>query len=259
MTWDHHIFFAIAAALLWGAGAVLSFRRTQKSFFWTIVLYTAGILVYGSFAAGLWILQKRPPMVTMGEIRLWYTLFLTLAGLLTFLRWRSPLILPLATVMALVFSLINIVRPQIHSQVLAPALQSVFFIPHVTVYMFSYALLACAFLLTVVTLVRPKTKGMPAIDALSRIGFSFFTIGMLLGSIWARQAWGEYWAWDPKETWAAITWLFYVLYFHIRKSKPQARKRAGIIFIIAFVALQICWYGYRYLPGAETGLHNYSL
>ncbi|MFY9115976.1 MAG: cytochrome c biogenesis protein CcsA [Bacteroidales bacterium] len=257
MSRDIYTLLTLISGALWMAGAFLSFRRTQKAFFWTVLVYGAGIFVYGALVAIMWVVQKRPPMVTMGEIRLWYALFLSLVGLLTFLRWRSSLILPLSTVMAVVFAAINLLRPHIHSHVLAPALRSIFFVPHVTVYMFSYALLACSFLLTPVLFFSSKKRGLLTIDTLSRMGFSLFTMGMLLGAVWARRAWGDYWTWDPKETWAAVTWLLYLLYFHIRQTKPQSKKTAALILVIAFLSLQLCWYGYRYLPGAETGLHNY--
>ena len=207
MTWDHHTGFAFASAVLWILGIIPAWNRVRKYYLWTIITYAAGIVVYAVFIGGLWVSQQRPPLATMGEVRLWYTLFLSFAGLITYMKWKFPWILPLSTVMALVFSALNILRPQIHSHVLMPALQSIWFIPHVTVYMFSYGLLACSFLLAVVGFFRPNDPIMPAIDKLTRAGFAFFTIGMLLGSIWARLAWGDYWTWDPKETWAAVTWL----------------------------------------------------
>ncbi|MBR5925705.1 MAG: cytochrome c biogenesis protein CcsA, partial [Bacteroidales bacterium] len=87
----------------------------------------------------------------------------------------------------------------------APALQSPWFSPHVIVYMLSYALLAAA---TLLALLHKENLT----DNLIRAGVAFFTIGMLCGAFWAKQAWGHYWTWDPKETWAAITWGCYLLY-----------------------------------------------
>ncbi len=107
-------------------------------------------------------------------------------------------------------------KPEIHDQSLMPALQSVWFIPHVTVYMFSYSVLGCAFIIALTGLFRHK-EGIPAYSrqsGLRRCRLS--SIGMLLGSLWAKEAWGNYWSWDPKETWAAITWMGYLLYIHLR-------------------------------------------
>lgn len=202
---------------------------------------------------------KTPPIGNYGETRLWYSLFLTLAGLITYMRWKYKWILSLTTVMAVVFLVINLLRPEIHNRVLMPALQSIWFIPHVTVYMFSYALLACTFLLALAGLIRPSLNVLDAIDKLCRAGLSFFTVGMLLGALWAKQAWGDYWSWDPKETWAAITWLLYVFSFHIKSILPKAKKQLYVSLIVAFLALQICWYGLQYLPSARGSMHNYAL
>ena len=96
-------------------------------------------------------------------------------------------------------------KPEIHDQSLMPALQSVWFIPHVTVYMFSYSVLGCAFIIALTGLFRHKEEYLHTADNLVYAGVAFLSIGMLLGSLWAKEAWGNYWSWDPKETWAAIT------------------------------------------------------
>ena len=98
-----------------------------------------------------------------------------------------------------------------------PALQSPWFAPHVIVYMFCYALFGVATLMAgwmLATHRSPLTtrtsylaSHTSPIDNLVYVGLGFMTIGMLFGALWAKEAWGHYWAWDPKETWAAITWL----------------------------------------------------
>jgi len=108
-------------------------------------------------------------------------------------------------------------------------------------------------------LLKPSNDVLPAIDTLCKAGLSFFTIGMLLGALWAKQAWGDYWTWDPKETWAAITWLLYALYFHIKEIRPNAKRMIFVSLILAFISLQICWYGLQYLPQARGSLHNYEI
>ncbi|HPW78972.1 MAG TPA: cytochrome c biogenesis protein CcsA [Bacteroidales bacterium] len=259
MTWEHLILFACVAAVFWITGSVLALLHVKRNHIWTIVTYTAGIIIYASFIGGFWVSLQRPPFVTMGETRLWYSLFLSLAGLITYIRWKYKWILSLTTVMSLVFITVNILRPEIHNRVLMPVLQSIWFIPHVTVYMFSYALLACTFLLAIAGLLKPSLDTMPAIDKLSRAGLSFFTVGMLLGALWAKQAWGDFWTWDPKETWAAVTWLLYALFFHLKEIRPQAKKMIFISLILAFLSLQIGWYGLQYLPSAKGSMHNYAL
>ncbi|MFA7182415.1 MAG: cytochrome c biogenesis protein CcsA, partial [Bacteroidales bacterium] len=75
---------------------------------------------------------------------------------------------------------------------------------------------------------------------------------------WAKQAWGDFWSWDPKETWAAVTWLLYVLYLHTRKMNVKSKKIFYLLIVTAFISLQIGWYGINYLPWASQSIHNYS-
>lgn len=105
-----------------------------------------------------------------------------------------------------------------------PALQSPWFAPHVIVYMFAYAMLGAATVMAVYLLWFKKKeierKEMDLCDNLTYVGLAFMTLGMLTGAIWAKEAWGHYWAWDPKETWAAATWFAYLVYIHFRLGKP---------------------------------------
>ena len=141
--------------------------------------------------------------------------------------------------------------------VLMPALQSPWFIPHVTVYMFSYSLLGCAFLIGVVRLFKDSDELFSAADTLVYIGVAFLTFGMLSGSIWAKAAWGHFWNWDPKETWALITWLVYLMYIHLRLYRRGSVKLLCILLIFAFACLQMCWWGINFLPSAAESVHVY--
>ena len=88
----------------------------------------------------------------------------------------------------------------------------------------------------------------------------FMTLGMLFGALWAKEAWGHYWSWDPKETWAAATWLGYLCYIHFRMNRRQKVRTALVGLLICFVLLQMCWYGINYLPSAQgTSVHTYNL
>ena len=138
-----------------------------------------------------------------------------------------------------------------------PALQSAWFIPHVTVYMFSYSLLGCAFLLAIVRLFKAKEGLLEAADTLVYIGAAFLTLGMLSGAIWAKSAWGHFWSWDPKETWALITWITYLLYMHLRLYRKGGHKLLCFLLIFAFACLQMCWWGINYLPSAQGSIHVY--
>ncbi len=85
------------------------------------------------------------------------------------------------------------------------------------------------------------------------IGFVFFTVGILTGSVWAQVAWGRYWGWDPKETWALITWLIYAAVLHERIRKGRATKWVAALALIGLVSVLFTYFGVNYLPG----LHSY--
>lgn len=255
MTWDLFIWFGISASALSAAAAVLSLSDKRRL---AVTFSTASLLSLASFIALLWISLERPPLRTMGETRLWYSFFALISGLFTYMRWRYKWILSFSTVLATVFIIINILKPEIHDQSLMPALQSPWFIPHVTVYMFSYSLMGCAFLIAVYGLFKPQKDMLDAADTLIYIGTAFLTFGMLSGAIWAKEAWGHYWSWDPKETWALVTWLSYLLYMHLRIMGNVSRKALYLLLIFSFLCLQMCWWGVNYLPAAQDSVHVYN-
>ena len=142
-----------------------------------------------------------------------------------------------------------------NTKTLVPALQSPWFAPHVFVYIFAYTLLGVAVVIAWWKLA----------DDLVYISLAFLTIGMLFGALWAKEAWGHYWSWDPKETWAAITWIAYLVYIHYRlmskakSQQPGAKRLAFWMLITSFVLLQMCWWGINYLPSAQgSSVHTYS-
>lgn len=257
MSWDIFYVFVVVSALLMLSGATVALLKHGKSNVaqW---LTMAGIAVLLSFIVGLWMSLGRPPMRTMGETRLWYSLFVVIAGLFTYSIWHFRWIMMFTTILANVFNIINILNPDLHDQTLMPALQSFWFIPHVSVYMFAYGILGCAFLLALEGLVNRRGNYLPSIDNLVYLGFAMMTLGILMGAVWAKQAWGNYWTWDAKEVWAAVTWFAYLLYIHLRFVNPKAKTLLYIIVIISFVMLQMCWYGYRYLPASQTSMHIYN-
>ena len=261
MIWDHFIYFAIVAILLWAVGAFLAWKEKTAGVYVTTL---AGLAVFFTFIVIMWVTLERPPLRTMGETRLWYSFFLPLAGILVYSRWKYKWILSFSTLLATVFICINIFKPEIHSKALMPALQSPWFAPHVIVYMFAYALLGAATLMALYQLFfkkgRPlEGKEMDITDNLVNVGLAFLTFGMLFGALWAKEAWGHYWSWDPKETWAAVTWLSYLGYIHYRIYRSKSIKPALWVLLIAFILLQVCWWGINYLPSAQgSSVHTYS-
>lgn len=259
MIWNYFVYFALVAWVSWVLGALAAWKRRQRL---ATVCTWVGLAVFWSYILLMWMALERPPLRTMGETRMWYSFFLPLAGWLVYVRWRYPWILSFSALLSGVFIGVNLLRPEIHTKALMPALQSPWFAPHVIVYMFAYALLGAAALMAVYLLLARRTIGkheMRICDNLVATGLSFLTIGMLFGALWANEAWGHYWGWDPKETWAAVTWLAYLVYVHFRKSSPRRLRVALWMLVIAFVALQMCWWGINYLPAARgMSIHTYS-
>ena len=141
MNWDWFIYFAVLSVVLWTAGSWNAFKGSQSK---ACVFTIAGLLVFGTFIGLLWASLERPPLRTMGETRLWYSFFLPLAGLITYVRWKYKWILCFSTILSVVFICVNLLKPEIHNKALMPALQSPWFAPHVIIYMFAYAMLGAS-------------------------------------------------------------------------------------------------------------------
>lgn len=259
MNWDSFGIYALASGICWISGAYLAFRHYRKM---AVGISGLGSMVFLAFIIGLWLELERPPMRTMGETRLWYSFFLSIIGLMLYLKSKYRWVLSFSTLMSLVFIMVNVLKPEIHSKNLMPALQSPWFVPHVIVYMFSYAMMGAVTLFVFYLWFRKSpeeasTKELALCDNLVRVGWSFLTLGMTMGALWAKEAWGDYWSWDPKETWAFATWLSYLLYLHLRPSnKNQNFLFAWLIF--SFILLQMCWWGINFLPSARgESIHVY--
>ena len=252
--WEVFVYFAAASVLLWSAGAFAAWKGKSAAALW---LSAAGLVVYASFIALLWATLQRPPMRTLGETRLWYSFFMMVSGIAVYARWRFRWILLFSAVLAAVFAAMDVLMPEIHDQTLMPALQSGWFVPHVTVYMFSYSVFGCAVILAAAGLIRRTDTYLPSADSLVYIGTTFLTLGMLSGALWAKEAWGLYWNWDPKETWAAVTWILCLIYMHCRLGGRGGGRLTSLLLILIFIGLQMCWYGVNWLPSAQESMHVY--
>lgn len=261
LNWNDFILFASCSVLCWLGAAILAY--TPGFIRWVAVFSVAGIIIFGWFIGGLWLSLERPPLRTLGETRLFYAWFMSIVGLGVYLRWRYAWILSFSTLLSLVFIVINILKPEIHDRALMPALQSLWFVPHVVVYIFAYALLGCALIIAGYGSFLPGRKKLKFLletaDNMVYTGWGLLTLGMLFGALWAKQAWGHYWGWDPKETWALITWLVCLMYIHARFRFPEKQKMAVGLLVFAFLCLQLCWYGVNYLPSASQSIHTYAV
>ena len=190
-------------------------------------------------------------------------------------------------VVTIVFTVITLAK--INFGTLMPALRSAWFIPHIGVYMIAYSLLAVASVLGIVVLIKHRRRRCLACDrivkrsdseavgqpkaVLQRSGLlmgllqtssCLLLLGMLCGAVWAKQAWGDYWTWDPKECWALATWMLTLIGMHlkIKSEDPKVQKTMLVLLVVfvllSFAAMQMTWYGVNYLPSAELSLHTYG-
>ncbi len=171
INWDNFYVFAAVSICLWLIGAVFALRSSTRSNtaigFYVRRNYRSGRIHYWIMA-----LPATSSVTHYGETRLWYSFFMGIAGLLTYIRWQYRWILSFSALLATVFVIINLMKPEIHDQSLMPALQSIWFIPHVTVYMFSYSVLGCAFIIALTGLFRHKEEYLHTADNLVYAGNS---------------------------------------------------------------------------------------
>lgn len=144
---------------------------------------------------------------------------------------------------------------------LMPALQSNWLLLHVATCFFSYGAFAVSFIASMVYLL-PIPKKYFSHEQLDRViyksilfGFPLLTLGVASGAVWANEAWGQYWSWDPKETWALVTWMIYALYLHLRLMKGWSGKKLAGIAVIGFLFVIFTYVGVNYLL---PGLHSYA-
>ncbi len=259
MKWSDFIWFALPAMVLWLSAGALVYNQKSRKIAHSLMI--GGIAVFLAFVVLFWIHIERPPLRTMGETRLWYSLFLAIVGYLAYLRWKYSWLLSFASVVATVFVIINLVKPEIHSKSLMPALQSNWFVPHVTSYILSYSMLGAATIGSIIQMSRKSGYDKTIfhfIDNMIYVGYGFLMLGLLMGAVWAKEAWGHYWSWDPKETWAFVTAAAYLAYIHVRLRRGADNDRIALWIVpIAFVLLMITWIGVQYLPSAQGSVHVY--
>lgn len=150
------------------------------------------------------------------------------------------------------------------AQYLPPALQSWLFGPHVAAYMLSYVFLFKAGFQGMTAVIFFDQDRDRALDLelgayrLTCAGFPLLTLGLVLGSIWAKLAWGHYWGWDPKELWSLASMLVYVGYFHFRFMFGRRYLKINSLWLIAGMGVIIITLLWVNLSRLFPGLHNYA-
>jgi hypothetical protein len=235
-----------------------------------------------------WIEESYFPLSNLYESLIFLSWGISLIHLFVEEKTKSRLIGAISTPILVLLSGFSSLTLPIEMQKalpLVPSLQSNWLMMHVSMMMISYSTLIVGSLLSILYLAflnflsenvkielklpnnnsiissvnNSKFSILKTIDNWSYriigLGFPFLTIGIISGAVWANEAWGSYWSWDPKETWALITWLVFAIYLHSRLLKGWQGEKAAAIGSCGFFVIWICYLGVNFLG---KGLHSYG-
>ena len=252
-----------------------------------IVLFSN--LLFGATLLFRWIGEGYFPLSNLYESLIFLSWTISFIQLIVEQKTQSRLIGALSTPLVFFISGFSSLTLPVEMQKalpLVPSLQSNWLMMHVSMMMISYATLIVGSLFSILYLAfayfnKEQTKvsvqsvtlntSEPLVTNSSKdsllqtvdiwsyriigLGFPFLTIGIISGAVWANEAWGSYWSWDPKETWALITWLTFATYLHSRLLKGWQGKNAAILGSVGFFVIWICYLGVNFLG---KGLHSYG-
>lgn len=139
-----------------------------------------------------------------------------------------------------------------------PALQSIWFVPHILAYMIAYSLSAVAFIITIVSFFKKDQKAKLDNGAYNLVctAFPFMTMGMFFGAIWANAVWGNFWSFDAKENWSLVTWMMFMIYLHFRRH-AALKKYSKLFIILGFIGVVITMLFVNVMGGSSQ--HAYSV
>ncbi|MFA1542338.1 c-type cytochrome biogenesis protein CcsB [Actinomadura monticuli] len=227
-----------------------------------------GVLVTRGLAANRW------PWGNMYEFLTAIAFAAVTAFLVVMFRYRARFLG--AFVMAAAVVALGVANIWLYDSVgpVSPALNSYWIAIHVTAAIIATGAFTVAGAATVLYLVKDRAESrggvaaggvlsrLPSTDTLDRLSmrvtmfaFPIWTAAIIMGAIWADQAWGRYWGWDPKEIWSFITWVIYAAYLHARATAGWKGRKAAILSLIAFAALLFNFFGVNYM---FSGLHSYA-
>ena len=277
-------FVVLFGLMLWSWLQPLIPSLQQKTNVTTIGMWIVNILL-ASILIIRWITSGHFPLSNLYESLIFLAWAFTSIHLLCSsffqLAFLAAITAP-TTLLTFTFAAFSLPKEMQKASALVPALQSNWLMMHVSIMILSYAALLFGSLFALVFLLVPSTLKFqtsetippdvsPNITAsqLSKLGqtldncsyrilgfgFPLLTMGILSGAVWANEAWGSYWSWDPKETWALITWLVFAIYLHTRLTRGWVGTKPAIIAACGFVTVWVCYLGVNLLG---SGLHSYG-
>ena len=234
-----------------------------------IVLAVAGLLFHASGIAMRCMIAGRPPVTNMYESIIWVSFAVSFFGMIFFLRYRAPVYLlaalPVSLVALLLVHQMPIAMPS-SIDPLVPVLRDNFWLTiHVLTITLSYAAFALAMGFGHILLFRYARNPVSAradqpmhfwLYRVLQLGVILLAAGTILGGVWANYSWGRFWGWDPKETWALIALLCYILTLHGRLAGWWTQFGLVVASVVCFLAVLMAWYGVNFVLG--KGLHSYG-
>ena len=200
-----------------------------------------------------WVLAQAPPFGNMRHVLAFFPLVMVPAAhyLRRFRGLELTAWLAAASALALVGALCMPLQATWRQM---PALQSLWFAPHVIAYVVSYGLMTVAALLTLASF-RSGEK-LAAAGEVVKLSLPFMTFGLWSGAIWADAAWGGYWAWDIKEAWSLITWSLYLIYLHVERYSAFVSWRRPLL-LLGFASVVVTFLVVNLLPSIQS-MHSYA-
>lgn len=219
----------------------------------------SGLLLFGLLFISAAIIERwrtagRAPLSNLYESVVFFVWSLAAVYLIIELVYKNKLLGWFISIL-LLFGLayVSFLDPSIEP--LVPALQSNWLTAHVVTCFLGYAGFAVSFAASLAYLFVRQDKVFDALSYKSvAFGFPFLAAGIIAGAVWANQAWGTYWSWDPKETWSLITWFVYAAYLHARFTRGWTGKRAAWFSVAGFASVIFTYLGVSFLL---SGLHSY--
>jgi ABC-type transport system involved in cytochrome c biogenesis permease subunit len=234
-----------------------------------IVLAIVGLLFHASGIAMRCLIAGRPPVTNMYESIIWVSFAVSFFGMIFFARYRTPVYLlaalPVSLVALLLVHQMPIAMPS-SIDPLVPVLRNNFWLTiHVLTITLSYAAFALAMGFGHILLWRYARDPLAAradqpmhfwLYRILQLGVILLAAGTILGGVWANYSWGRFWGWDPKETWALIALLCYILTLHGRLAGWWTQFGLVVASVVCFLAVLMAWYGVNFVLG--KGLHSYG-
>lgn len=202
-----------------------------------------------------WYLSERLPLSNTFETLLLVVLFTEC--LLILVGWRNSLLLPLGMLMAGTLALVaHLVEMNPVVTPLMPVLHSGWLSLHVSLVMIAYAILGFTFINAVAAMLMKSSAEHLATLSLALLypGIAFLGLGIFTGAVWANVSWGQYWSWDPKETWALITFLAYALPLHRNIHFFHKPRNLHLYLLLSILVIAMTYFGVNYL----NSMHAYN-